>query len=364
MKTYCKHCEMGYPQIYGAIADWSSHDSGRKNRWRVKADYGSDEALTSEIAHQIKSRTLEFQPMQRYAKSEHGKARDLTVESCKQQICDYMVVHALEPMIRAKIGFWQYGGPHVRSNIDLTRAVKRWERTSRYWVHLDVRKCYQSIRCDFIRSVLRKYVRSPDVLYAADRLLSMHGETLALGNYLSLKLAQLMLSFGYHHVESLHKVRRGKSAPLVKHQCWYMDDVWLFGDRKRDIQSAARELERYLAGFGLSLHPWQVCRVGDDEPVDVAGYVVRPSRTSLRGPTFLRLDRTRRRFRRRHTLTLARSLASRWGLLTHADAWMYRRRHADDFYKARLMIARNANGNQERDAVGRSEGRRRAGVAA
>lgn len=345
MKSYCKRYEIGHRQLYGALADWAAHTSGRKNRWRVDAEYGGADALVGEIARETRTRTLEFEPMRHYVKSEtgNGKRRELTIESCKQQVCDYVVVHALEPMLADKLGFWQYGGPHVHSNIDLARAIKRWSQQGGYWVHLDVRKCYQSMRTDLVRSMLAKYVRSPDVLYVADRLLAMHGESLALGSYLSLKLCQWLLSFGYHHVEGLHRERRGRMVPLVRHQGWYMDDVWLFGSRKRDVQAAARSLARFLGGFGLSLHPWQVCRVGEDEPVDVAGYVVRPSRVTLRSSAFLRADRARRRFRRRPSLRRARSLVSHKGQWAHTDSTGYRRRHGvdDDVRRAQGLISEN-----------------------
>lgn len=345
MKSYCKGYTIGHRQLYGALADWSAHTSGRKNKWRLESEYGGADALVDELSREIKTRTLTFEPMRHYVKNEsgNGKRRELTVESCKQQICDYAVVHAIEPLFRAKVGFWQYGGEHVRSNIDLSRAIKRWSQDGGYWVHLDVRKCYQSISCDLVRRMLAKYVRSPDVLYVADHLLAMHGDSLALGSYLSLKVCQLLLSFGYHYVESLHKTRRGERRKLVAHQGWYMDDIWLFSQRKRDLQSAARSLETWLGKIGLTLHPWQVCKVGAD-PIDVAGYVVRPDRVTLRSSAFLRMDRARRRFKRGPILKRARSFVSHKGQLDHTDSVKYRTRHDVDITmgQARYIISKEA----------------------
>lgn len=344
MKSYCRGYEIGSDQVREAYADWAAHQSGRRNRWRVEAKSGGADALVDEIAREVRARTLSFTPMRRLARVEpgSGKRRELTVESCKQQVCDYVVARALGPMIDARIGFWQYGGRHVRSALDLARAVKRWEHDSAYWVHLDVRRCYQSIECDLVHRMLARYVRSPDVLYVADRLLASHGGSLALGSYLSLRLCQWLLSFGYHHVEGLHKSRRGRQVQLVTHQGWYMDDIWLLGTRKRDVQAAARRLERYLGeAFGLSLHPWQVCRVGDDEPIDVAGYMVRPGRITIRDSTFLRADRARRRFRRRPTVRGARTVVSHKGRWTQTDCRGYLASHDvdADLRRARKLIS-------------------------
>lgn len=342
MKSYCKGYSIDEEKVRKAFADWSKHDSGRKNIWRVEAEHGGEAKLERQIAEEIRCRRLAFAPMKSYQIKDgaNGKLRTITVESCKQQVCDYLAVHALQPMLDARTGFWQYGSAHVRSNIELAHAVQRWEHDTSWWVHLDICKCYQSIGTDMLCGMLRRYVRSGDVLYLLDSLLAMHGSGLTLGSYLSLRLAQWVLSFGYHHVESLHKTRRGASVPLVSHQGWYVDDAWLLGRRKRDVQAAARSLEGFLAGYGLSLHPWQACRVGDEEPIDVAGYVVRPGRISIRGMAFLRIDRARRRYRAGPSLSTAQGLASRKGQLMHSDSRRYMASHGGDLRSACRLISR------------------------
>ena len=342
MKSYCKGYTINQERVRDAFADWARHDSGRKNLWRVESEHGGEERLERQIAGEIRHRCLAFAPMKSYQVMDgaNGKLRTITVESCKQQVCDYIAVRAMQPMLDARIGFWQYGSAHVRSNIELAHAVQRWEHDTSWWVHLDIRKCYQNISTDMLRCMLRRYIRSDDVIYLLDSLLAMHGSGLTLGSYLSLKLAQWVLSFGYHHVEGLHKTRRGESRPLVAHQGWYVDDVWLMGQRKRDVQSAARSLESFLGGYGLSLHPWQVCMVGDDEPIDVAGYIVRPGRISVRGSTFLRIDRARRRYRAGPSIATAQGLASRSGQLMHTDSRRYMDAHGEDIRSARRLISR------------------------
>lgn len=70
-----------------------------------------------------------------------------------------------------------------------------------YHVHLDVRKCYPSIKPEVVSRILRRYVRSPDALYLCEALLATYGGGLEIGSYFSLRMAQLVLSFGYHSVE-------------------------------------------------------------------------------------------------------------------------------------------------------------------
>lgn len=200
-------------------------------------------------------------------------------------------------------------------------AVSRWVQEGGYFVHLDVRKCYPSIKADVIMRILRRYVRSPDVLYLCETLLATYGGGLEIGSYFSLRMAQFVLSFGYHAVEGMRKVRRGCSVPMVTHQLWYADDIYLFSQDKRNLRSAARQLQRLLLkNFGLHVKPWKICRVGDQEPVDVVGFTVRRNRVTLRPTLFLRACRAFRKYRRSPTLGRARRVCSYWGWFRNTDS--------------------------------------------
>lgn len=305
-----------------AYQRWAGAQAGRKNAHRVIDEHGSPEALIREITVEIQTRTLTLRPIRHYTRVEptNGKRRLIGVHSVKQQVLDYVAVTAMEPFLTAKVGFYQVSSTKGKGQLFAAKAVRKWSLDGGYWVHLDVRQCYPSIRSELVLTILRRYVRSPDVLYVAQTILDSYGGALDIGSYFSLRVAQLVLSFGYHHVESLAKVRRGKRVPLVSHQLWCMDDAILMGADKRDLRMAVRSLERYLQSeLGLYLKPWKICRVGDEEPVDIAGYVIRPGRTTVRASIFLRICRARRAFVKRPSMLLARRICAYWGWLAHAD---------------------------------------------
>lgn len=323
MKSYCKGLRIDEALVYRAYERWLKAPAGKKNAWRVSEEYGSAEALAAEIAGEIAARSLTFRPIKRYRHREptNGKLRVIGVESVKQQVCDYVALEALDGLLSAKVGFWQVSSVKGKGQLMAARAVGRWVQDGGYHVHLDVRKCYPSIKPDVVTRILHRYVRSPDVLYLCGALLATYGGGLEIGSYFSLRMAQLVLSFGYHAVEGMGKRRRGTWRPLVSHQLWYADDVYLFGQDKRDLKSAARQLQRLLLKeFGLSLKPWKVCRVSDQEPVDVVGFTVRRNRVTLRATLFLRACRAFRKYRRTPTLARARRAASYGGWFRHADA--------------------------------------------
>lgn len=356
MKTYCRGLRIDRAIVEEAYREWREAPAGKKNAWRVAHEHGSAANLIDEVSREIAERRLSFEPIHRYNRVEptNGKVRTIGVATVKQQLVDYVVVNCVRGLLDAKVGHYQASSVRGKGSTFTMRTIRRWVRSvdSRFFVKLDVRKCYPSTRHDVVLRIFRRYVASPDVLYCVETLLATYtGGGLEIGSYFSLRAELLVLSFAYHHVEGLHKERRGKKRALVAHQIWYMDDALLMGNDKRDLRSAVRSLERYLRDeLGLELKPWKICRVGEDEPIDMAGYVVRPSHVEVRAGTFIRGMRAFRRFDRHPCLRRARRVTSYMGYFRHADcdALMARRGMHATMRRARKTISRASKNTEVR----------------
>ena len=348
MKKYQRGHEIVRDDVARAVSAWLSGESGRKNGHRIVEEYGSVDALIDEILWEIVMRTLTFVPIRRYFSRErsNGKVRLIGIESVKQQVCDYLVVMLLDPLYEARVGFYQVASVKGKGQRLCRGALRRWVREGGYHVKLDVRKCYPSCSHEVVMRMYEKYCGSADVLYVIERLLATYTEGgLEIGSYFSLRTMQLVLSFGYHHVESLHKERRGRRKALVTHQIWHMDDILLMSNDKRDLKMAVRSLERYLGDeWGLSLKPWKVAKTSDGEPLDLGGWVVREERCTIRSGTFLRGTRAFRDFDRCPSPEHARRCSSYWGWFIHADAdkVMEARHMSATFAHASKVISRQA----------------------
>ncbi len=331
MKSYCKGLVIDSGLVWQAYETWETKPSGRKNGWRVEKEYGGAEALVTEISEEIRERRLTLQPIRRYEHIEptNGKTRVIGISSVKQQICDYVAVLALEPMLEAKVGYYQVASVPNKGQKLCRIALKGWVSSAKYHVKADIRQCYPSISHELVMRKLRKYVRSEDVLYLCETLLGTYDQGgLEIGSYFALRMAQFILSFAYHHAEALGRRRRGRWTPLVRHQIWHMDDMLLIGTSKRDLKVAMRSLEAYLRDeLGLSVKRWKIARTSDSEPLDMGGFVVRRHKVTLRASLFLRAGRAFRRFSRRHTLGLACRCCSYWGWFKHSDSKGYIRKH-------------------------------------
>lgn len=323
MKTYLRHYEIKAGDVLAAYLAWAGGESGRKNSYRVYDEYGSASALIMEIYREIRSRSLHFRPIHRYKRIEptNGKTRIIGVESVKQQVCDYLAVTLLEPMYHARVGFYQVASVKGKGQNLCRKALRRWVGQTKYHVKMDFKQCYPSTTHHVVMRAYRKLVGSADVLYVISALLATYtGGGLEIGSYFSLRTMQLMLSYGYHHVEGLYKSKRGKSTRLVRHQIWHMDDVLLLGTDKRNLKMAARSLERYmLREFGLTIKPWKIAKTGETECLDLGGWVTRRRSSTARSGTFLRATRSFHRFTCCPSPRRARKCASYWGWFKYGD---------------------------------------------
>lgn len=135
-----------------------------------------------------------------------GKHRVIGRESVRHQIYDHVAVMALQPLFDAKVGRWQTASIPNRGTIDARRAIKRWarERSSKWFVKLDVRKCYPSIDRTTLKAMLTRDVGDPILLRLVFHLIDRYqGDNgLNIGSHLSQWLANYYLSHAYHWIES------------------------------------------------------------------------------------------------------------------------------------------------------------------
>lgn len=127
-----------------------------------------------------------------------GKHRVIGRESVRHQIYDHVAVMALHPLFDAKVGRWQTASIPNRGTIDARRAIKRWtrERSSKWFVKLDVRKYYPSIDRPTLKAMLTRDVGDPILLRLVFHLIDRYqgGNGLNIGSYLSQWLANYYLS--------------------------------------------------------------------------------------------------------------------------------------------------------------------------
>lgn len=303
-------------------------------RYGKSAMYPFTEIAILEIQNEIKSGNISFPEIWYREKVDgsSGKVRRIGIQNIKQQLYDYIVVEALEPLLK-RIGEYQYASIKGRGTTKGKEVISRWirNRYMRYFVKLDVRKCFESIDHGKIMEFLRKHIKNEPLLHLIETLLGSFEHGLSIGSYLSQYLCNLYMSILYHEIkENMYRTRKGKRGNkrvnLVRHCLIYMDDILLIGLRKRDLEKAAKLTGQKASEMGLEIKTNYQVRQIDGNCIDMLGFKIYRTHTEIRGRTFLRVRRSFRRARKCLTEGVARKCLSYYGYLKHTNSKRFQRK--------------------------------------
>ena len=303
-------------------------------RYGKSAMYPFTEIAISEIQAEIIGGNMSFPQIWYREKIDgsSGKVRRIGIQNIKQQLYDYIAVEALKPVLK-RIGEYQYASIKGRGTTKGKEVISRWirNRDMRYFVKLDVRKCFESIDHGKMMEFLRGRVKNEPLLHLIETMLESFERGLSIGSYLSQYLCNLYMSILYHEIkENMRRTRKGKRGNkrvnLVRHCLIYMDDILLIGQRKRDLEKAAKLTVRKASEMGLEIKPnYQVRRI-DGNCIDMLGFKIYRTHTEIRGRTFLRVRRSFRRARKRLTEGVARKCLSYYGYLKYTNSRRFQRK--------------------------------------
>lgn len=264
-----------------------------------------------------------------------GKVRRIGIQNVKQQLYDYIAVEGLHPVI-CRIGEYQYASIKSRGTTKGKDVISRWIRNKemRYFVKLDVRKCFESIDHENLMRFLNRHIKNDYLIRLIQTLIDSFEQGLSIGSYLSQYLCNLYMSTLYHHIkEDLHKTRRGKRINLVKHCLIYMDDILMIGSSRKDLEKATKSVMRKASEMGLTIKSNYQVRQIDGNCIDMLGYKIYRTHTEIRGRIFLRVRRSFRRAGKNITLQIAKKCLSYYGYLKHTNS-----RRIERKWKVRKII--------------------------
>jgi len=228
--------------------------------------------IAKEIQKNITDRTIKLEPirfMERYD-SNSGKIREIGVESMMQQCYEYVAVKACMKMFQNKIGKYQCASIPKRGQSYGKKTVSRWLKDdikgTKYFVKLDVKKCYPSIKQSLIKQFLHRDIKNDDLLYLLDTLIDTFVKGgLSIGSHLSQWLCNYYLSYAYHNMDQELFITRanGKKYRMISHQLFYMDDILMTSSNKKYLILAVKQVIEYFeSNLGLMIKPiWCINKV-------------------------------------------------------------------------------------------------------
>lgn len=293
-------------------------------RYGKKAIYPIVEIIISDLQEEIANKSISFPAIWYRDKIDgsSGKTRRIGIQNIKQQFYDYIAVEGLKPLLK-RIGEYQYASIPGRGTTKGKQVISRWikDRNMRYFVKLDVKKCFESIDHDLLIAFLEKHIKNDGLIWLVKTLIDSFEKGLSIGSYLSQYLCNLYMSILYHYIkEELYKTRRGKRINLVRRGFIYMDDILLIGSGKRDMRMAVKKIIQKADEMGLFIkRNWQIRSI-DEVPIDMMGFKIYRTHTEIRGRIFLRVRRSFRMARKRLTIRTAKKCVSYYGYLKHTDS--------------------------------------------
>lgn len=193
-------------------------------------------------------------------------------------------------------------GIHAAKNA-LANALRDQQGT-KYCLKMDIRKFYPSIDQDILKSVIRRKIKDPDLLWLLDEIIDS-ADGLPIGNYLSQHFANLYLTYFDHWL----KEKKG-----VRYYFRYCDDLVILSHDKAFLHQLLAEIKEYL-GDKLKLvvkSNHQIFPVAA-RGIDFVGYV------SYHGYTRLRKSIKKRFAKAMSKKPSIKTFASYYGWCVHAN---------------------------------------------
>lgn len=282
------------------------------------------ERVIDTVREEMINRNVTFPPIWYRTKVDgsSGKVRRIGIQNIKQQLYDYIAVEAMGPFWK-RFGEYQYASIKGRGTTKWMKVIRRWlQNTSlRYFVKLDVRRCFESIDHEKLMTFLRRHIKNEPLLWLVQVLINSFESGLSIGSYLSQYLCNAYMSIIYHHVkEDMYKMRRGARVNLI-HRCMiYMDDILLIGSRKRDMEKAIKNVVALADDMGLEIKPNYQTKAIDRNCIDMLGFRTYRTHVEIRKSIFIRVRRAYKKIRKAPTVRIARKCISYYGYLKYSNS--------------------------------------------
>nr|VFJ49283.1 MAG: Retron-type reverse transcriptase [Candidatus Kentron sp. FW] len=222
------------------------------------------------------------------------KPRTIAAAPFPDRVVHHALMNPIEPILDRRLIHDCYACRVGKGVHAAVRRYQAWARRYPYVLKVDVRKYFPSIDHDILKAKLRRRMKdrnvlwlfdtiidsapkapSPGVLFPDDDLVTLMERRcgLPIGNLTSQFLGNLYLDDLDHYLKEVC----GARAYLR-----YVDDLILLGDDKRYLRELKGEIDDFLIGERLRLHPDKVLVQPTNIGLDVLGYRVSPDRILLR----------------------------------------------------------------------------------
>jgi retron-type reverse transcriptase len=220
-----------------------------------------------QLQTQLVTKTFKTSEYYTFTKTDSGKPRKIyKLPYFPDRIVHHCIMQVLEPIWKKTFIADTYSSIKDRG---IHKGVKRIKsalvdiENTQYCLKLDIHKFYPSINHNILKTIIRRKIKDPDVLFILDEIIDS-AEGVPIGNYLSQYFGNLYLTYFDHWL---------KETKHCKFYFRYCDDMVTLHADKVYLSQLKEEIEAYLStNLKLALKSnWQIFPV-DARGIDFLGY--------------------------------------------------------------------------------------------
>lgn len=322
-----------YKDIYDIDNIRLAHHNARKGKQHyheVKMVDSDPDRYFNKIKSMLKNKTFEnsaYEVMKK--RTDSGKVRlihklpyfpDRIIHHCIVQVVEEIWTKTLIKDTYACIP-----GRGIHKGVKRIKKSLLNKKATKYCLKMDVKKYYQSIDHKVLKSIIRRKIKDPDLLWLLDTIIDSTDEGIPIGNYLSQHFGNLYLS-GYDHFM--------KEDQKCKNYFRYCDDIVILDNSKKRLHDLKRMTQKYLNDLKLRIKGnYQIFPVSS-RGIDFLGYRFFHGYTLLRKTIAKkfkkRVKKIRKNWVRMSCSQVINSIMSYIGWFKHANCHNLYKTYIDD----------------------------------
>jgi len=212
------------------------------------------------------------------------KPRLIAAAPFVDRVVHHALLNVIEPVIDKQFIYDSYACRKYKGVHAAVDRYQGWAKQYRYALKMDISRYFPSIDHQQLQAKLRRKIKDKSVLHLMEQIITgtpapcgepLYGRRcgLPIGNLTSQFFANLYLDAMDHYL---------KEVCGIKSYLRYVDDFIILSNDKSQLHEYQQQIEVFLAGEYLRLHPRKANIFRTDKGVDVFGYRIFPDFRQLR----------------------------------------------------------------------------------
>lgn len=282
------------------------------------------------------------------------KVRVLLIPSTRDHLVHTAIMLPLMEIIEKRLDYYCAGSVPERGQKRIHHCLKSWmneENPVKYAGETDVRHAYKSTTKEVALAAVARLVKDKRYLEWIGMILDQMGEGLAIGFQPSHWLFNLVM-------DDVDKAVRAECHG-VKY-CRFMDNIWIGGNRKRQLRRAMDVIRRECAKKGLELNRSTQIFPTEKRAIQALSYRYFRGYTILKKATMYRIAAGMKRAGRNMCAHNCRGALSQIGIVRHCNSYHFRQRRVYRVVNIKRMKEAISSADKKRNLRKRAGGGERA----